>query len=384
MPSESFTVTDLIPASVERVFRAWLDAEEHARMTGSPATSEPFVGGRFTAWDGYIEGVHVAIDQNRRIVQTWRSSDFPEDHESSRLEVVFEGAADGTLVTVHHSQLPEGQGAGFEAGWRDYYFNPMKRYFSAAAVVKPARSVEEAAPAADLGWDLDEGFAAASDEKTKVSATTEDMVIEEEPAAVSATLRVAVGGGAASSASGGSLLDEDDESDGPTDGVVGDEDNDLLDPLPLAAITPIVVEDRIAPPAPRRPPPPPAKKTAAAQKSAARPAAKKPAAKQSAKPAAKKAAARPATKKPARKSATRPAAKKTAVKAASKQAAKKVTAKKAAARPATEKPARKSATRPAAKKTAPKMAAGRKPAAPKPATKKSPAKKSPTKKGARR
>ena len=48
-----FTISTILPAPPEKVFRAWLSSEGHAAMTGSPARIEPRVGGAFTAWDGY-------------------------------------------------------------------------------------------------------------------------------------------------------------------------------------------------------------------------------------------------------------------------------------------------------------------------------------------
>ena len=33
----------------EELYEAWMDAEIHGEMTGSPATSDPRVGGAFTA-----------------------------------------------------------------------------------------------------------------------------------------------------------------------------------------------------------------------------------------------------------------------------------------------------------------------------------------------
>jgi hypothetical protein len=89
------------------------------------------VGGAFTAWDGYIDGVHVALDPGRRIVQTWRSDDFPADAAESYLELLLEPAPGGSQVTLRHRELPAGQGPGVLAGWDEFYFTPMERYFAA-------------------------------------------------------------------------------------------------------------------------------------------------------------------------------------------------------------------------------------------------------------
>src|SRR5262249_28542445 len=110
MALESIQVSTVIPASPERIFTAWLSSNEHSAFTGGQATAEARVGGRHTAWDGYIEGVNLALDTGRRIVQSWRSSDFPEGCGDSRLEVLLEPSGVGTKLTLVHTDIPEGQG----------------------------------------------------------------------------------------------------------------------------------------------------------------------------------------------------------------------------------------------------------------------------------
>ncbi len=129
MPTDSFQVSAIIPATPEKVYKAWLSGREHAAMTGGGATGSARIGGRFTAWDGYIEGKHVELEPGKRIVQTWRTSEFAAADPDSRLEVVLTPAKGGTKVTLKHSDIPAGQGAGYKSGWVEHYFEPMKDYF---------------------------------------------------------------------------------------------------------------------------------------------------------------------------------------------------------------------------------------------------------------
>ena len=131
MTTDSIEVSGVVPTDVETVFEAWLDGPTHSAMTGAEASCEPGVGGRFTAWDGYIEGRTLQIEAPSRIVQAWRTSHFPEGSAESRLEVRFAREGGGTRVTFLHSDIPEGQGASYEQGWIDHYLDPMKAYFSA-------------------------------------------------------------------------------------------------------------------------------------------------------------------------------------------------------------------------------------------------------------
>lgn len=133
MPLETVRLTAVLPASADRIYSAWLDSTEHARMTGGKAVVDPSVGGEFSAWDGYIEGKTLQLEPGRRIVQSWRSSDFPLGAGDSRLEVhLLDVPADqggGCEITIIHTEIPEGQGAQYDSGWRSHYLEPMLKYF---------------------------------------------------------------------------------------------------------------------------------------------------------------------------------------------------------------------------------------------------------------
>jgi uncharacterized protein YndB with AHSA1/START domain len=127
--TESFTISTLIPGTPLRIYEAWLDGREHGAFTGSKAEIEPGVGGAFTAWDGYIRGRTLELAEGRRILQSWRTTEFPIGSEDSLLELTFDQAPGGTRVTLRHSSIPEGQAASYREGWGEHYFDPMKRYF---------------------------------------------------------------------------------------------------------------------------------------------------------------------------------------------------------------------------------------------------------------
>ena len=72
----------------------------------------------------------LELDPPRRIVQSWRTTEFPEGSPDSRLEVLLEPDGAGTRLTLVHTEIPDGQGARYEEGWKENYFTPMKAYFS--------------------------------------------------------------------------------------------------------------------------------------------------------------------------------------------------------------------------------------------------------------
>ena len=124
-----FIVSDIIPARPEAVFDAWMSSAQHAAMTGEDAEIDPRVGGAFRAGDGYITGTTLELEQGRRIVQFWRTTDFAASDPDSRIEVFLEPDGQQTLLTLRHTDIPDGQ-SGYEQGWRDYYFAPMRAFFA--------------------------------------------------------------------------------------------------------------------------------------------------------------------------------------------------------------------------------------------------------------
>ncbi len=123
-----FTVSDTIPASPADIYRAWLSSEGHTAMTGGGANCSDEPGAEFDAWDGYISGKNVELEQNRRIVQSWRTSQFGDSEPDSQIEVTLEATDGGTLVTLHHTSVPD-DGDHYRPGWQNHYFAPMKEYF---------------------------------------------------------------------------------------------------------------------------------------------------------------------------------------------------------------------------------------------------------------
>jgi uncharacterized protein YndB with AHSA1/START domain len=131
--SDSIRVSDVIKALPERIYDAWLSSAEHSAFTTTQCAIEPTLYGRHSEGDGYIEGVTLEFVRGRRSVQTWRSTDFPPGSPDSQLEVLLEAADGGTRVTFVHTDIPSGQGAMYEDGWRRFYLEPMKQYFAKGA-----------------------------------------------------------------------------------------------------------------------------------------------------------------------------------------------------------------------------------------------------------
>jgi uncharacterized protein YndB with AHSA1/START domain len=142
MSTETVLVSEVIFATRQRLYDAWLDSKEHSAFTSDTARIEPEVGGRHSTFSGYATGQNLALEPHRRIIQSWRTTDFPEGAPDSRLEVSFEDTLGGTLVTILHTGIPTGQSDRYRDGWLKFYFAPMKVYFGKESAPEAAPDLE--------------------------------------------------------------------------------------------------------------------------------------------------------------------------------------------------------------------------------------------------
>lgn len=122
----SWTVSGVTAA---RLWSDWLTGYSHSAMTDADATGEAKEGSSFTAWGGYISGTVISLEPQRSFVQSWRTLDFKPDAADSRLEVSLADSPEGCVVTVRHSDLPEGDGPKYHQGWLENYAAPMAEYY---------------------------------------------------------------------------------------------------------------------------------------------------------------------------------------------------------------------------------------------------------------
>ena len=123
-----FTLVVTINSKAEKFYEAYLSSEGHTALTGSPARVDGTVDGDFTAWDGYIQGMFLELEKNKRIVQAWRTAEFPEEAEDSIVEILLEEDHGKTKLTLKHTNIPKGQADEYKTGWEDFYFKPMREW----------------------------------------------------------------------------------------------------------------------------------------------------------------------------------------------------------------------------------------------------------------
>jgi len=125
--------TALIDASPLEVYEAYVDPKKHSAFTGQAATGTPRVGGRFTAGDGYIKGRYLELENGKRILHEWKTTEWPEGYPPSLLELTLKAKGKKTELTMVHSKVPEEQADYYAEGWKEFYWDPLKEYFTEKA-----------------------------------------------------------------------------------------------------------------------------------------------------------------------------------------------------------------------------------------------------------
>ena len=116
-------------ATPHEVYEALMDSKKHSKFTGKKARISRKVGGKFTAYDGYIDGINLKLVEDKKIVQSWRGDemDWPQDHFST-VTFEFKKVKQGTRLSFTHKDVPDKKRDSINQGWKDYYWTPLKEF----------------------------------------------------------------------------------------------------------------------------------------------------------------------------------------------------------------------------------------------------------------
>jgi activator of HSP90 ATPase len=117
--------TATFKTSPHEVYEALMDAKKHMSFTEGKAKISREVGEKFSISDGEIQGKNLELAPDRKIVQAWRYSDWPEGHFSTAT-FELEKTEKGTRLTFTQTDVPDDKYEDIKQGWKDYYWQPMK------------------------------------------------------------------------------------------------------------------------------------------------------------------------------------------------------------------------------------------------------------------
>ncbi|MBR9704936.1 hypothetical protein GOV12_05980 [Candidatus Pacearchaeota archaeon] len=99
-----------------------------SKIIGGKVTNTQKVGGKFSAYDGYIFGEIIELDPGKKIVLKWACQDFP-DKQFSTVNIIFKGKTPKTCeIDFTHDDVPDELFEDLSLGWNEFYWDPIKDY----------------------------------------------------------------------------------------------------------------------------------------------------------------------------------------------------------------------------------------------------------------
>lgn len=128
------TVTDSeeFRTTAEELYKTFTDPQRLAAFTRAPPKvfEGAHKGGKFELFGGNVVGEYMELDENKKIVQSWRLQQWPAGHYST-LEIEFDqnDVDSVTVMRVNWTGVPVGQEEVTKENWQTYYVHSIKRTF---------------------------------------------------------------------------------------------------------------------------------------------------------------------------------------------------------------------------------------------------------------
>ncbi|KAH8549108.1 activator of Hsp90 ATPase [Umbelopsis sp. PMI_123] len=119
--------------SAHELYETLLDSQRVAAWTRGSAKMTREVGGKFEFFNGNVSGEILECVPDKKIVQKWRLSTWPESHYS-QVTFTFDQASDSTKLIVKQTGVPIGEEEITRRNWTGYYWNSIKQTFGFGAV----------------------------------------------------------------------------------------------------------------------------------------------------------------------------------------------------------------------------------------------------------
>lgn len=105
-----------------------MDDKQHAAFTNGEAKIARTIGGAFTTFDGWATGKTLELVPDKKIVQEWRASDWPENSLST-ITLELSPVAEGTVVQFTQINVPSSFAKSIAKGWKEFYWEPLQDFF---------------------------------------------------------------------------------------------------------------------------------------------------------------------------------------------------------------------------------------------------------------
>jgi len=117
-------------AAPKDIYATLMDGKRHGALSGQPTTISPRVGGTFKVGHD-LEGKHLKLVKDKKIVQTWRANNWAPG-VYSKATFALAKAAGGTRITFTQTGVPSQFHKEISSGWKAYYWTPLRKTFAKA------------------------------------------------------------------------------------------------------------------------------------------------------------------------------------------------------------------------------------------------------------
>lgn len=115
-------------AKPEDVYEYLINPRKLSNITGGKASNTQKVGGKFSAYDDYIQGTNEELVLGKKIVQKWTCSDFPSGHYS-KITITFKKIGEKQCdLNFIQEDVPDDLYEDISQGWHEFYWEPIKDY----------------------------------------------------------------------------------------------------------------------------------------------------------------------------------------------------------------------------------------------------------------
>jgi len=128
MKTKTLHQTISLKATPHDIYEALMDSIKHTDFSEAKAVISRDIGGKFTTFDGWASGKNIELVQDKKIVQTWRGADWPEDHYST-ITFALKQKGKETILDFTQTEIPMELYDDIKQGWIDWYWDKLKTYF---------------------------------------------------------------------------------------------------------------------------------------------------------------------------------------------------------------------------------------------------------------
>jgi activator of HSP90 ATPase len=116
------------PVRARELYDIFLNSRRHSAFTGGKVKISAKAGSAFSAFNGILSGTTLWTVPGELLVQRWRSTQWKKGDGDSILVVAFSDVGKKGRIDLVHVNVPAHDHKGVTAGWRNYYWEPLKAY----------------------------------------------------------------------------------------------------------------------------------------------------------------------------------------------------------------------------------------------------------------